>query len=248
MRVHHRLVDFARDLFAERVVLLRPLHQRAHDVLFGGDPAEEVLLGSLIRFVVEDRRMTGVRDEVGHVLTVRHLARMRGSGVEHDERGPRSDLADNLVGDLADRAGRARPSRQRRPDRAHGRGRRNRRRQTDFRRWRPSSETSTWSTSKRDPFRLVARRTPILPPAPSNAIFGILLSSLASGLNAAVLHGAEEVGRSDLSALQCDLTLGMGRIDAKRATECAPGFGARSRRPTLVCSGCDQHHVAAHFS
>src|SRR3954469_3169624 len=116
-----------------------------------------------------------------------------------------------------------------------------------FRRWRPSSETSTWSTSKRDPCKLVARRTPILPPAPSNAIFAISLSSLASGLNAADHHGAEEVGRADLSVLEGDLTLGMGRIVGMRATERCAWLRRTLSETTLVYSGCDQHHESGSF-
>jgi hypothetical protein len=85
-------------------VLFRPLHERADDVLLGGDPAEKVLLGGLVGLVVEDRRMTGVRDEVGHVLAIRHLAGVRGGSVEDDECGTRPHLADYLVGNFADQS------------------------------------------------------------------------------------------------------------------------------------------------
>ena len=83
-------------------MLLRPLHQRADDVLLGRDPAEEVVLGRLVRLVVEDRRMAGVRHEIGDVLPLRHLAGVGRRGVEHDQRRAGPHLADDAVRDLAD--------------------------------------------------------------------------------------------------------------------------------------------------
>ena len=72
------------DLLAERIGLLRPLHQRGDDVLLGGDAAEVVLLGRHVRLVVEDRRMAGMGDEIGEVGALGQMAGEGRGGVEHD--------------------------------------------------------------------------------------------------------------------------------------------------------------------
>ena len=83
-------------------MLLRSLHQRADDVLLGRYPAEEVPPGFFRRLVVEYWRVARMRHEIGDVLAVRHLARIRRGGVEDDERRSWPDLADDAVRDLTD--------------------------------------------------------------------------------------------------------------------------------------------------
>ena len=55
MSAHHWLVEGAGNLLAGGVVLLRPLHQCADDVLLGVLAAEEVPLCFIGHLVVEDR-------------------------------------------------------------------------------------------------------------------------------------------------------------------------------------------------
>ena len=110
MRAHHRCPDLTRDPLAERVVLLRSLHQRAHDVLLRGDAAEEVSLRLGRHLVVEDRRVTRVGHKHGDVGPLRHLAGERRRGIQHDQHSAageqmverRRDLADAVVGHRED--------------------------------------------------------------------------------------------------------------------------------------------------
>ena len=55
------------DRFADRVMLFRSLHQRVDDALPGVEPAEAVVARRRIHLVIEDRRMTGMGDEIGQV-------------------------------------------------------------------------------------------------------------------------------------------------------------------------------------
>ena len=62
---------------------------------------ERVPVGSLVRLVIENRRMAGMRYKVGNVLPIRHLAGVRRGRVEHDERGAGPHLPNDVVGDFA---------------------------------------------------------------------------------------------------------------------------------------------------
>jgi hypothetical protein len=66
-------------------MLFRPLHQRGNDVLLGCDTAEIVALCGHVRLVVENRRMAGVRYEIGEIGTLRQMSGKGCSRVERDD-------------------------------------------------------------------------------------------------------------------------------------------------------------------
>ena len=81
---------------------LRPLHQRVDDVLLGGNPAEMIGLRRRIGLVVEDRRMAGMRDEIGDIRPLRQVASVGRCGVEDDDDRAGSELGHQPSRDRTD--------------------------------------------------------------------------------------------------------------------------------------------------
>ena len=62
---HHRRIDRSSNVFTKSVGLLGALHEGAYDVLFGMHAAEEIDLRFRFGFIMNHRRVAGMRDEIG---------------------------------------------------------------------------------------------------------------------------------------------------------------------------------------
>ncbi|MCY1309148.1 hypothetical protein D9M70_592120 [compost metagenome] len=72
-------------------------------MLLGGDAAEMILACGKFGLVVEDRRMAGMRDEIGKIAALRQVAGEGRCGVEDDDHRARRQLIDDAGRNLADR-------------------------------------------------------------------------------------------------------------------------------------------------
>ena len=79
-----------------------PLHQRADNRLLRLAAAEIVAAGLGVGFVIEDRRMGGMGDEVRNILARRQLAAPGGRRIETNHDRSRLHARNNLGGDLTD--------------------------------------------------------------------------------------------------------------------------------------------------
>jgi len=103
VRPHDRSPDDLGDFFSKAIGTFRSLHQGRYNVLLCKEATKVVLLGLHLRFVVEDRRMAGMGDEVGKVVPLRQMAREGSCRVEGYDHGPWLQLVDDARSHLANR-------------------------------------------------------------------------------------------------------------------------------------------------
>ena len=102
MGVHDRLVDRSRDLLAHRIGPFRTLRKTADDVLFRMLTSEEVALGLTVHLITEDRRMTGMRDEVCQITILGQLPRVRCGNIKQYHHDSGREFAVNILHQRAD--------------------------------------------------------------------------------------------------------------------------------------------------